>query len=805
MSRGAATARPGSECVVQRKAAGARAAGWLLGVLPFALCVALGGAPSSALSQASGLVAAYSFDAGTGTTLADVSGNGHQGTLTNSPAWSGGKYRSGLQFVPFDDGNDDNDPRVVLGRNVNIPNPPFTVSAWINPADFGDWRAIISKRDGVLVSEARFDIGLTPGSGQVYVYTGNAVYFSYAPRVGEWTHPALVADSSSTRLYVNGVLQETSAALALGSNTSANAAIGGSGEGAGGDNDPFSGRIDDLRIYSRALTQAEIQADMETPLPSGGTGGDTVSPSAPSGLTASAASGTQVGLSWNAASDNVGVTGYRIERCEGAACTNFVQVAATGGTAFNDTGRIASTGYRYRVVALDAAGNLSEYSNLASATTPSVPAGTGLVAAYNFDSGVGTTLPDVSGNGHHGTLLNNPVWTTGQHGSALQFNALDDSNEDNDPRVALGRTADVPDPPFTISAWINPGGYADWRSIISKRDGLLPSDVRLELGLASGSGQIYVCNGFFIYLSYAPPVGTWTHIALVADSSGMRLYVNGVLHESRGLYRLGPNTNAITGIGGLGETAGGDNDPFDGKVDDLRIYNRALSEAEIAADLATPAGGVPPTISDATPAPNAVLAADAAPIIGASLQPGSSSINAASVQLIVDGVNVTAAATVTAGQVTYQRSEPFTEGTHSVQLSVADVAGLSASQSWSFTTRSAPEAVAVTPDNVTTTHKRPPLRVVYRDVGAGIDVSQVRLVFNGVDVSSQTTFDASALTFTPAVDLVDGQHTATIMLGDLASNVSSRTWSFRVRSLPVPQPTSGDRATRPLPSLPILQ
>jgi hypothetical protein len=397
-------------------------------VAPFALCVALVGATLGARAQTNGLVAAYNFDGSTATTLTDVSGNGRHGTLTNSPSWSAGRYRSALQFTPFDDGNDDNDPRVVLGSSVNIPDPPFTVSAWVNPADFGDWRAIFSKRDGVLVSEARFDIGLTPGSGQVYVYTGNAVSFSYAPPIDTWTHLALVAEPSGTHLYVNGVLQETATVLALGTNPSANAAIGGSGEAAGGDNDPFSGRIDDLRIYGRALTQAEIQADMDTPLSSGGTGGDTVSPSAPGGLTASAASGTQVNLTWTAATDNVGVAGYRVERCQGAA----------GATALADTGRIASTTYRYRVLAVDAAGNLGAYSNVASATTPSLPSGAGLVAAYNFDAGVGTTLPDVSGNGHQGTLLNNPVWTTGRYGSALQFSALDDGNDDNDPRVTLG-------------------------------------------------------------------------------------------------------------------------------------------------------------------------------------------------------------------------------------------------------------------------------------------------------------------------------------------------------------------------------
>ena len=97
---------------------------------------------------------------------------------------------------------------------------------------------------------------------------------------------------------------------------------------------------------------------------------DTTPPTAPTNLTASAASASQINLTWAASTDNVGVTGYKVERCSGAACANFVQIATPTGITFNDTGLIASTPYSYRVRANDAAGNNSGYSNSASATTP---------------------------------------------------------------------------------------------------------------------------------------------------------------------------------------------------------------------------------------------------------------------------------------------------------------------------------------------------------------------------------------------------------------------------------------------------
>jgi fibronectin type 3 domain-containing protein len=109
---------------------------------------------------------------------------------------------------------------------------------------------------------------------------------------------------------------------------------------------------------------------------------DTVPPTAPSSLTALATSPVQINLAWTGSTDNVGVTGYLVQRCSGAGCSNFAQVASVPGgtTAYNDTSVAPSTSYSYEIVATDAAGNRSPPSNLASATTladtqaPSAPA-----------------------------------------------------------------------------------------------------------------------------------------------------------------------------------------------------------------------------------------------------------------------------------------------------------------------------------------------------------------------------------------------------------------------------------------------
>src|SRR5439155_24861672 len=111
---------------------------------------------------------------------------------------------------------------------------------------------------------------------------------------------------------------------------------------------------------------------------------DTQPPTAPSNLAATV-SGSQINLSWTASTDNVGVTGYRVERCQGAGCTTFTQIATPTATTYSDTGLVVGS-YSYRVRATDAAGNLSPYSNVASGAItdtqpPTVPSNLTAAAA----------------------------------------------------------------------------------------------------------------------------------------------------------------------------------------------------------------------------------------------------------------------------------------------------------------------------------------------------------------------------------------------------------------------------------------
>ena len=454
-----------------------------------------------------GLVSAYSFSEGAGTTVADASGNGNDGTIANAAWTTAGKYGNALVF-------NGTTARVTINDSATLHlTSAMTLEAWVNPSSVTSaWRDVIYKGDDNYYLEGTSTTSSRPAGGAT---GGSTVYATAALTANTWAHLAVTYDGATLRLYVNGA-QVASQARAGNLTTSTNPLQ------IGGDSiygQFFSGIIDEVRVYNVALTAAQIQADMNAPVGnpapdtqpptapgaltaiSGGTqinlnwsastdnvgvagyllercqdlgcgnfqsvqpgpagtgttysdtaltastsysyrlratdsagnlsaysniasattqSPDTEPPSAPGTLTATAVSGTQVNLSWGAATDNVGVVGYRLERCQGAGCTELTRIANPTGTTYSDTGLAVNTSYSYQVRAQDAAVNLGPGSNIATTTTLStIP---GLVGEYSFNEGSGTNIGDSSGNGNTGVIVNATWNGAGKFGSALSFN-----------------------------------------------------------------------------------------------------------------------------------------------------------------------------------------------------------------------------------------------------------------------------------------------------------------------------------------------------------------------------------------------
>ena len=311
------------------------------------------GAPRA--PRAPGLVAAYSFNEGSGTTALDVSGNGHPGTLVGATWTTSGRYGGALSF-------DGTSGRVDLGSLGTFYQSGFTLEAWVKKAtDTKKDVAVVGTWTGpaagpmIWVDHVEGRYRLTTGQGlESYLDSGET------PVAATWQHLAATFDGSVARFYIDGTeVADRTISGGLGSgNTWRVGAYDGTPTGF------FDGVIDEIRIYSRALSAAEIVTDRDEALADP----DTTPPSAPGTLTATGGS-AQASLTWGAATDAVGVARYNVHRSTTAGFTPDAsnRVAQPTDTSYLDSPLAAGT-YYYRVTAQDAAGNVGPPSNQASAT-----------------------------------------------------------------------------------------------------------------------------------------------------------------------------------------------------------------------------------------------------------------------------------------------------------------------------------------------------------------------------------------------------------------------------------------------------
>lgn len=204
---------------------------------------------------------------------------------------------------------------------------------------------------------------------------------------------------------------------------------------------------------------------------------------------------------------------------------------------------------------------------------------TGLVAAYGFNEGTGTTAADSSGKGNAGTIANTSWTSSGRFGKALSFNGSSSMVTVKD-SASLDLTTGM-----TLEAWVYPqGSLSSWRTVLMKEQS--GSDV-YYIQTVDGKmvGDVYVGGSKQnIYSDSTIPLNTWTHLAATYDGAKIKIYINGALatwensvsgtiQTSTGALRIGGN--AIWG------------EYFQGLIDEVRIYNRALSSAEIVTDMNT--------------------------------------------------------------------------------------------------------------------------------------------------------------------------------------------------------------------------
>ena len=209
----------------------------------------------------------------------------------------------------------------------------------------------------------------------------------------------------------------------------------------------------------------------------------------------------------------------------------------------------------------------------------------GLVGAWGFDEASGPSAADASGRGNAGTIAGATRTASGRFGGALTFDGVNDLVTVPD-AASLDLTTGM-----TLEAWVNPTALGTaWRTAMLKERGSgLAYALYAHDGAGHNAGYAFTGAERGVASPAALPLNAWTHVATTYDGTTLRQYVGGVQVASTAVSgALTVSTGALR--------FGGNNvwgEWFAGRLDELRVYNRALTAAEVAADVTRPVGPGP--------------------------------------------------------------------------------------------------------------------------------------------------------------------------------------------------------------------
>lgn len=440
-----------------------------------------------------------------GTTVFDLSGTGNNGTLTNTPTATAGVVGQAYDF----DGSSEYLSVTDAATLDFTTSADFTLSGWFRRESSASDDTVVAKRNGIANTDDGYicyiddttdkltcEMSEAGGTDEfqletIQTFTDNA-----------WHHFALVWDddsASGTDIYIDGIATsatETGTITNIGDLSNAVAFRAGAESDAGG---PFDGKLDEIRVYSRVLTAAELKAQYEA-----------------------------------AQLDKVNTS-----------------VSTPQGT-----GRLDS----------------------------------GLAGYWALDETTGSSASDSSTSGVTGTLTNmeNGDWVAAQVGNGLDFDGTDEYVTIADNSLHdFGDTESL-----TIAGWFNRGTATTDDTIVAKRSGIANTDdgyicyiddatdqLICEVSESGGTDEYSVTS-----VSTFTATG-WNHFAFVWDqgsATATELYINGVPNnatDSGTIGNLGDLSNSDAFRIGAESDAG---NPFIGQLDEMRLYNRALSPDEIS-------------------------------------------------------------------------------------------------------------------------------------------------------------------------------------------------------------------------------
>ena len=489
--------------------------------------------------------ARYDFDGDTH----DSWGHGQDALMAGAPTFTSG--RSGQAVLLDGDDYLQLSPRIADTTN-------FTFAAWVLWNGGGNWQRIFDF--GAYTSNY---LALTPKAGSAgglrfLMRNGGSEQQLNAPALatGTWTHVAVTINGDTGKLFVNGLPVNTSTTMTIDPvdvGTRFNF-LGRSQFSA----DPlFNGRLDDVRIVSSALSDAQVKAIVDTAPPRF----STTNLSKPAALRGQPYAGS-------VAADASGGAGPRtFSKMSGPA---WLTVSPDGSLAGVPTGSDAQL-CRASLRVTDANGAIhAAFLNIPVADPP------GASLRYGFDgharASAGTADAAASGN---------PSYTAGRSGQAINLDGTDDHL-----RVPAGPVSLAA---CTIATWIQWDGGGNWQRIFDFGNG---GDECLFLTPKSAAGTLQFTirtrEESCTLEAAAPPVGAWMHLAVTIGSGSASLFVNGSRAATAGTTLTPLAIDPASCFLGRSQFSA---DPFfDGRIDEFCIYPEILAQSAIAALRA----GLPP-------------------------------------------------------------------------------------------------------------------------------------------------------------------------------------------------------------------
>ncbi len=494
------------------------------------------------MNQTNEFITHYTFEQNTN----DVSGKGHHATAVNGPTYVTGKTGSAISL----DGTNDH---LTLPAGIVSTATDLTIATWIKLDAASTWSRIFD-----FGSSTSVNMFLTPKSGigtlRFSMNNGGVeqtVDTDTLP-TGQWVHVAVRLFGDQGSLYVNGELATTNNIMTmnpydLGNTT--NNYIGRSQWP-----DPYlDGSLDDFRIYNYALSDLDIRKlydDMPDPK-----------------VTLSSPAANEVLLTGNAIAIKAEPVAYdaTISKVEFYDNNTLIGEDVTAPYEFSLTNAaLGSHALSAKVIDNKSQSGVSTTNNITVVRT--------MVLHYTLDK----LVNDISGNANHGTAVGTPQYDIGKVDTSIVLNGTDHY-------VTLPADLQIKAKSVTITGWVNPAQIATWARVFDFGSG---TGTYMFLTLSAGSYPRFAIKNSageaVVNSNTAFTTVTWTHFAITFQDRVCRFYLNGTLVGENTYMKIRPADLGVLSTSYLGESQFSADPLYNGKLDDFRVYNYALTASEIA-------------------------------------------------------------------------------------------------------------------------------------------------------------------------------------------------------------------------------